>query len=206
MKVSSTLPEAVSGEKCYGFARHSIEVRLVDIMHALVEKQASGVEQHHIQPLIDEIKHNARLTPLRTGPDRHLFNAEIENNASLTWLSAPWLFVELYFYRRLYDALDFFLPTQDGGDSFTCGRDPFAPVKTLQLNQSLATAEKAAKIVLDFLDVECTKPQARMSEEMFFTLMNEALWGNKGDLSHNPTGMPGSELFRHYLCAFNPIY
>lgn len=218
---TSTYPPPVTGENCYGFARHSIEVRLLDVLKALVEKKESGVEQRHIQPLIDEIKQNARLTPIKTGPDTHLFNAPIERHlhptssprvpsssaysvapnlpAPLTWLSAPWLFAELYFYRRLYDALGFFrheteidpeTGRQRPSESYACLADPFAPAKTHQLQQALPIAERAAILVLDFLDVEATRPSppARLSRDLFFTLMNESLWGNKADLSHNPTG------------------
>jgi hypothetical protein len=213
---ASTFPPSVSGENCHGFARHSIEVRLVNIMQSLVEKKGSGVEQHHVQPIIEEIRRNAVLTPIKTGPDTHLFNAAIERHqqpcsspdvpmsssfavsptlpSPLTWLSAPWIFSELYFYRKLYDALGYFRH-EEGADPerFTCLADPFAPAKTQQLRQALPTAESAAGMVLEFLETEATRPSppARFSRELFFALMNESLWGNKADLSHSPNGMPG---------------
>ncbi len=59
------------------------------------------------------IPHEANMGSLQVDPNAQenvdLWNENIlAPYAKETWLSAPWLYAEFYFYRRLIEAFDFF--------------------------------------------------------------------------------------------------
>ena len=83
------------------------------------------------------------------------------------WGETPFLWAESYFYRRLLDAVDYFVPGP------WRGIDPFAPTKAAELAGDAVDAELAA---LD--DLADRGPDAQWD-----ALVASSLWGNRADLS-----------------------
>ncbi|MFJ4713314.1 damage-control phosphatase ARMT1 family protein [Streptomyces sp. NPDC088785] len=83
-----------------------------------------------------------------------------------SWLAAPFLWAESYFYRRFLDAVGYF------GPGPWQGVDPFRPFKLADLHTAEADAERAA---LDDLADRPLDAQAA-------ALLHGSLWGNRADL------------------------
>ncbi|MFD6418463.1 damage-control phosphatase ARMT1 family protein [Streptomyces sp. NPDC060194] len=83
-----------------------------------------------------------------------------------SWLAAPFLWAESYFYRRLLAALGYFRPGP------WRGVDPFEPFKTADLTGEGVTEELASLDALDGM------PPA----ERDTAVLHASLWGNRADL------------------------
>ncbi|TQS40875.1 protein-glutamate O-methyltransferase family protein [Cryptosporangium phraense] len=85
----------------------------------------------------------------------------------LPWGETPFLWAESYFYRRVLDAVGYFVP------GLWRGLDPFGPIKAAELAGSSVSEELAA------LDDVAALP----ADEQWSALVGSALWGNRADLS-----------------------
>ncbi|GAA3390252.1 damage-control phosphatase ARMT1 family protein [Cryptosporangium minutisporangium] len=83
------------------------------------------------------------------------------------WGETPFLWAESYFYRRILDAVDYFVPGP------WRGIDPYAPTKAAELAGHPVDEELAA------LDDLATRPL----DEQWDALVRSSLWGNRADLS-----------------------
>jgi hypothetical protein len=88
------------------------------------------------------------------------------------WLDAPWYFAEVYFYRRLMQAVQYY---QLGPWHLV---DPFHPQKVRQIQADLNT------IASLWHQIETIPPSER-----FEVLLHSALWGNRTDLSNYTTAI-----------------
>ncbi|MFI9804399.1 damage-control phosphatase ARMT1 family protein [Streptomyces sp. NPDC052301] len=86
--------------------------------------------------------------------------------AGRSWYDVPWLWSESYFYRRLLDAVGYFVP------GAWQGIDPFRPFKRAELDAPETDDELAA------LDDLAKRPE----EERARALLHGSLWGNRADL------------------------
>ncbi|MEU9594061.1 damage-control phosphatase ARMT1 family protein [Streptomyces sp. NPDC048219] len=84
-----------------------------------------------------------------------------------SWFDVPWLWAESHFYRRLLDAVGYFVP------GTWQGIDPFRPAKLAELDAPETAEELTA---LDGL-------AARPAGERLRALLHGSLWGNRADLS-----------------------
>ncbi|MFG1923475.1 damage-control phosphatase ARMT1 family protein [Cryptosporangium sp. NPDC048952] len=89
----------------------------------------------------------------------------------LPWGETPFLWAESYFYRRILDAVDYFVPGP------WRGVDPFAPTKM---------GELAGEAVDDELAALDASPE-------WDALVQSSLWGNRADLSFQAGPTAGSE-------------
>lgn len=87
------------------------------------------------------------------------------------WLSAPFLWAESFFYRRLLEAVGYFRPGP------WRGVDLFGPAKQAELETSAVATELAA------LDEVAAQPLAAQRR----VLLEAALWGNRADLGFRIT-------------------
>ncbi len=83
-----------------------------------------------------------------------------------SWFDVPFLWSESYFYRRLLEAVGYFVPGP------WQGIDPFRPFKLAELDTAEADEELAA------LDELAQRP----AEEQEVALLHGSLWGNRADL------------------------
>lgn len=103
-------------------------------------------------------------------PDALDWQAYVAPFSGMSWLDAPWFFVETYFYRRLLAATGYSQPGTRGG------LDPFAQQKSIALDGALDLAARLGE-TLD-------QPQA---------LLGASLWSNQVDLSLWPAGEADSD-------------
>ncbi|MFE6889572.1 damage-control phosphatase ARMT1 family protein [Streptomyces sp. NPDC057694] len=100
-------------------------------------------------------------------PDRARWDAwGAAEHIGESWLDAPFLWAESFFYRKLLDAVGWF------GPGPWQGVDPFRPFKLAELHTAEADEERAA---LDRI-------AARPADEQAAALLHGSLWGNRADL------------------------
>ncbi|MEV6192349.1 damage-control phosphatase ARMT1 family protein [Streptomyces sp. NPDC051920] len=92
-----------------------------------------------------------------------------------SWFDLPFLWSESYFYRKLLEAVGYFVPGP------WQGIDPFRPFKLAELGTPEADEELAA------LDDLAPRPAGEQEE----ALLHGSLWGNRADLGFRLAG-PGS--------------
>jgi hypothetical protein len=148
-----------------GWTRHSIVDRLPEIgTRTLAENTFPPEVNSAIRALIAEIPDGA-IQPINDpgAPDADAWQAYVDPYLDDDWLTAPWFFVETYFYRRIIAATGYF-GTPLGGS------DPFAAQKL----QALPQAERAV--------------DAQPVDVGLQSLLLASLWANQADLSLWPHG------------------
>lgn len=139
----------------------------------IVENNFSAEVNSNLIALIQELFAGKLLDLQDDGPDRADWQAALTPYLGQLWLEVPWLFAEIYFYRRLLEATHYFA----AGDS--AGVDPFAKQK----RAGLVTAMSAIATIAAPLQMgEQTGGRDRL-----LTLLYGVLWGNQADLSLRPT-------------------
>ena len=109
-----------------------------------------------------------------TPPDVEALRSEpwpwwLPDYRGVPWGETPFLWAESYFYRRLLDAVDYFVPGP------WRGIDPFAPTKAAELAGEAVDAELAG------------------IDERWDALVASSLWGNRADLSFQAGPTAGYE-------------
>lgn len=108
------------------------------------------------------------------GPDLEAWAIYLEPFMGKPWLTVPWYFAEVYFYRRLLEATRYFQPGP------WQGVDPFTRQKQASLSGAIANLQTNPAPIY---------PQGAEepdSEILSFHLY-QSLWGNQADLSLNPS-------------------
>ena len=123
------------------------------------------------------------------GPDLDTWTQLCEPHLGKTWLEAPWLFAEFYFYRRILAAIGYF---DRASPAF--GRDPFAADKRAGLEAGMRAATQLARRANAFAEKRQGGVAATAEEVRLFLMV--ALWGNRMDLSIWPED--GGERRRRY--------
>lgn len=114
--------------------------------------------------------------PRDGGPDVDTWTQLCEPHLGKTWLEAPWLFAEFYFYRRILAAIGYFDPA-----SPAFGHDPFARDKRAGLDAGMGAATQLARRANAFAEKRQSGSAATAEEVRLFLMV--ALWGNRMDLS-----------------------
>jgi len=159
----------ISVNQSFGWVRPSVFERCPEILNEVVN--VGGVNRQLLEPIFKDIKENAKLTQIQTGPEAEFYNTRITSESD--WANTPWFFLESYFYRRLFDATGY----------FENGSDPFAKSKQKSLTESLPSLRTLAVVVQDLLTLDT------LTEEAFTLILHDMLWGNKADLALNPKGV-----------------
>ncbi|MBN1535370.1 MAG: protein-glutamate O-methyltransferase family protein [Anaerolineales bacterium] len=163
------LPPFLMTSEQGSFAQHTVKNRFPEIIDqilkhndytALIESELIAFKQeiaHHvIQPLTEQTS------------DRPLWDEDLKPWSGKTWFELPWFFAETFFYRRLLEIVNYF----HAGPFMS--RDPFKPLKVQEIS----------KATPQFLETFEPVP-SDTSFEHFQHTCTQALWGNRGDLSHS---------------------
>ncbi|MCA9971443.1 MAG: protein-glutamate O-methyltransferase family protein [Anaerolineales bacterium] len=171
------LPPPLRGAERGTFTEYSIVTRLPEIARrTLAENDFAADAAARIEALIAEIP-DGRIRPLTAGTAWNRYVTPYEGE---TWLTAPWFFVETYFYRRILAACGYFGPGPGEGV------DPFARQKRQGLTSSAAETAALARRWQTAVDAGGAVPLT--------DFLAAALWGNQADLSLWPAergGQPG---------------
>ena len=100
-----------------------------------------------------------------------VWKGELNTYAGHSWLDLPWYFAESFFYLKLLFAFGYY---QHG--SASCGRDPFALIKTRELIMDGGGKDIAVRII--------NQLNTTAAEEALQLLLYYSLWGNRMDLSY----------------------
>lgn len=168
------LPPPLRGAEVGTFTHYSVATRLPDIARrVLAENDLPPASVAHIEALIADIP-TAPIRPLDEplAPDAADWACYIAPYLGQDWLAVPWFFAEMYFYRRLLEAIGAFRPGPGQG------LDPFA----YQKRQGLETTREAIRALSTRLGAGEWRPAT------FSSLLHVALWGNQADLSLWPAG------------------
>ncbi|WP_149038167.1 damage-control phosphatase ARMT1 family protein [Kitasatospora sp. MBT63] len=149
--------------------RHPVLIR--QVLDALPYGPA---ERAALERLLAESTTGVLEPPGPGAPDRAEWLTWGQGLWGTRWESAPFLWAESWFYRRLLDATGF------TGPGARQGVDPFGPLKAAELAGPAVDEELAA------LDRLPGLPEAQRRA----ALLSSALWGNRADLSFGLTAAP----------------
>lgn len=166
------LPPPIRGTDPNSFAHATITGRWLRIARQVITENDFPADVNgRVRDLIDEIPDGpVRALDDPGAPDEALWNARIEPYAGQSWLEIPWFFGEIYFYRRIIEAIGYFRP----GSGWTM--DPFAWQKTRGYAESIEAIRMLARARHE---AASRGPQ----REELVQLLKTALWGNQADLS-----------------------
>jgi hypothetical protein len=172
----SSYPPPLMTSEPGSFARKTIVERKPQILR---EVSASYPYPPEIQDELRAFAHEIAALPIAPlqdeAPDVDPWNAARAPFAGLTWLQVPWYFAESFFYRRLMGVVRYYQP----GPWYEV--DPFAPQKASQLAHALPGFASLP---------ERPHPDPGMA---FVTMLRDALWGNRADLSNRTVSARAEE-------------
>ncbi|KAH6939645.1 hypothetical protein HPB50_020246 [Hyalomma asiaticum] len=95
-----------------------------------------------------------------------------KNGCTPRWYEAPWLYIETYFYRRIFEAFQLTTKLRD--------YDPFSKLK----RDALYGSFNAVRALCDFLRWNTPRDAALETlQQTTYRLLEVSLWGNRCDLS-----------------------
>ncbi len=154
------------------FSYNTITTRKPKIVQQVLDDHAYPNRiSRALQDLQSELAQGQPIRPLK--PEPHAPDAEQWHNAWLpyrekTWFEIPWFLAEVFFYRRLLEAVEYF------GEGEWAEVDPFLPRKQVELAHEIPW--KVLDLALDYA--------ADNFDAAFCTLLRHCIWGNRVDLSH----------------------
>ncbi|NGN62818.1 protein-glutamate O-methyltransferase family protein [Streptomyces sp. A7024] len=151
------------------FARGVLTRRHPALIRQVRDAIPLGPRQHRALDRLEADVARDEITPLDDAADDHsIWNDWAQGYYGQSWLDAPFLWAESYFYRKLLAATGYF----ESGP--WRGVDIFAPSKQAELHSKDVDAELRA---LDELP-----RQAERERERGEVLLQSSLWGNQADL------------------------
>lgn len=156
------------------FAHESMSLRLPELLHELkANHDYSASINQALDQLYDEMVNDQPIGRLRLPAwDADLWALYFAQHDHETWLHSQWFFVEMYFFRRIMEAVRYW-ETQ---------HDPYWFKKSTELNERTRDQIEAG------LRVE------GHAITQLGTLFERALWGNRADLSHAMAMAAGTHI------------
>ncbi|MEP0856451.1 damage-control phosphatase ARMT1 family protein [Trichocoleus sp. DQ-U1] len=118
------------------------------------------------------------------GPDLAAWTTYLAPFLGKRWIDIPWLFAELYFFRRIVEATNYFLPGSSQGV------DPYG----LQKRLGLETAMDSIRAIAARIGHHTSDRHTRLIPLLYFSL-----WGNRADLSLWPIEAGESDRSRQEI-------
>lgn len=170
------LPALIRGADAGSFARYTLEKRLPHIIRQVMAENALPAEAlARLEALAAEINDGV-IVALDECPagDAKEWAELVAPFIGMGWYEVPFLFAEVYFYRRILQATGYF--------EVAAGEhpDPFRATK----GQALLSAEPVAQRLAGELAVVGDKPGCQQGALQRLFLEN--IWSNRNDLSQLP--------------------
>jgi uncharacterized protein with ATP-grasp and redox domains len=176
-KPKPPLPEPLSGSESGTFAHTTITERFPKIARQTLEDNYLPPRvRENLEGLIHEIP-LAGLRPLEdaSAPDFRDWQDYLEAYMGKNWLQVPWFLAEMYFYRRIIEAIGFYRPGS------LPGYDPFLKQKL----RVLESTSSSLHVLGDHLQ-RLRQPRngiERKHTDNLKELLVLNVWGNQADLS-----------------------
>lgn len=152
------------------FAHTTLTQRWLSIGQRMIAQNNFPPEiVENLEQLLQELPYG-RVRSLKedNGLDKAAWASYIEPFLDQRWIDVPWYFAESYFYRRILEATQYFLP----GPQHSI--DPF----TSQKRASLETTIDAVRLISNQLNQDNVR-----NRDNLIALLYGDLWGNQADLS-----------------------
>ena len=154
------------------FAHRTIAIRKPAILDTVLADHVDQYPKEIVRALRDLRDELARGRPVRplhtTAPDGPDWAAAWQVYQNKTWFNIPWYFAEVFFYRRLLEAVQYF------GPGPWAGIDPFLPRKQAELAHDVPW--QVLRLALEYA--------TNGADENLGLLLRYCVWGNRVDLSH----------------------
>jgi hypothetical protein len=167
-------PPPIYGKEPSSWAQSTILVRLPEIATRMIQENTFSPQViERVSSLIEGIPDQSlrKLTD-RHAPDSAKWDAYLAPQTGKKWLEVPWFFAEHYFYRRIMEAVDYFVQSQD----------PFLYQKRQGLIQSREDTEQYTAVIAKRLE------RGKKHTDLLREVLLFSLWGNQADLSLWPAG------------------
>ena len=171
------LPEPLSGLAINSFAYFTITERFPKIVHELlVDNDFPPPVRQNLENLVQEIL----SAPLRTlndpaAPDGQDWQKYITPYLGKNWLQVPWFFVEMFFYRRILEAIGYY---QAG---LLKGYDPFLEQKQRVLESASVSIRDLGNHLEESLNSNHRNTGTQRADLQQLLMLN--VWSNQADLS-----------------------
>lgn len=171
------LPLPLVGSEVGSFTEFTVTQRMPAIARRIITENnfSSNINSSLEQLAQDLTSGRLQLFANDTGSDFSTWEQNLEPYIGQRWLDISWFVVETYFYRLILAITNYFTPGQYQQI------DPFALQKKQGLETSFDSIATLCQQINKWLDSSHSETQSQ--EEILFSLLNFALWGNRVDLS-----------------------
>ncbi|ACK71718.1 protein of unknown function DUF89 [Gloeothece citriformis PCC 7424] len=172
-------PLIVSEEGSFAYYTFTHRIPLM-IERVMAENDYSDAILENLKELSVDVL-NGLIRPIKNdgGGDILAWDEYVKPYLGKRWIDTPFYFAETYFYRRLLEATDYFLiPISERVD-------PFKPQKYGSLESVMNSVCLIAKQVTQLQEIYSHRDS--QWQERLINLLYGTLWGNRADLSLNPT-------------------
>lgn len=178
------LPPPLMMSEESSFAHITLTRRLPAIAQRVIaENDFSPSIVENLETLVQELPYGIVRRLKDDGPDLIAWARYTEPFLGKRWLDVPWFFAEAYFYRRILEATDYFLPGASGVDPFE-----------LQKRMGLETAINSIQTLSVQLNSWSDTQLDGNNHTSLTALLYFALWGNRADLSLWPVNAGEADL------------
>lgn len=167
-------PPPIRTDASNAFAHRTMAVRVPQILADAIATQPSAWTADALARLRDEILADGAIRELEApAPDLDEWSPEIAKRTGERWRATDWFFAETYAYRRAIEAARY----------WETGADPFRATKEEELAREATWRRVEAAL----------ERRALPPDERAFTLLLDALWGNRMDLSYAAAAAHGTD-------------
>jgi uncharacterized protein with ATP-grasp and redox domains len=171
------------------FAHFTLTQRMPAIVRRVIaENDFSSEIVENLETLIQELPQGIVRLLKDDGQDVAAWATYLEPFVGKRWIDIPWLFAEVYFYRRIVEATHYFLPGSSQGI------DPYGYQKRRGLETAMDSIQELSARVNAWIDTQPHEDNTSLIALLYF-----ALWGNRADLSLWPINQEESEESRQEI-------
>lgn len=176
------------------FAHFTLTQRMPAIVQRVIdENDFPSSIVNNLETLIQELPYGIVHLLKDEGPDVAAWVRYLEPFVGKRWIDIPWLFAEVYFYRRILEATHYFLP-----GSFQ-EIDPYEYQKRKGLETAMDSIQELSARVNTWIDTQQHRDGTNALRTGLIALLYFDLWGNRADLSLWPVNPEESEQSRQEI-------